>query len=263
MVIARSAFPAAAWRPKSSPTNPGTVGKQSEPSTPLAFMSSTRASTFQQPRRSCESAVGSIPYSSGRRPATAFRPTFGICWPSNTQTSLPSGLWTSRGARSFHFAGTWRSHMSGGSHTWSSTLTRIMSFICMAGSFRVPRTARSRRSAPGQPQDALRDDVALDLGGACRDRGPEALQVLPHPRSGSVALVEDPALELHVERVDALRLGRDEGGALRDLGAEQLQHGVLGRGLAARELREAAVAHEPHGLGVDVEARQGVAEARA
>jgi hypothetical protein len=72
-----------------------------------------------------------MPYSSGARPATAFSPTLGICCPSNTQTSDPSALWTSFGARLFHCAGTWRSHMSGGSQTWSSTLTRIMSSICM------------------------------------------------------------------------------------------------------------------------------------
>ena len=46
-----------------------------------------------------------MPYSSGGRPATAFSPTLGICWPSNTQTLVPSSLVTSRGARSFHFAG--------------------------------------------------------------------------------------------------------------------------------------------------------------
>ena len=33
-------------------------------------------------------------------------PIENVCWPSNTQTSLPSCLWTMRGARSFHFAGT-------------------------------------------------------------------------------------------------------------------------------------------------------------
>jgi hypothetical protein len=45
MAMARSPLPAAAWRPNSSPTKPGTVGKQSEPSTPFAFMSPIRAST--------------------------------------------------------------------------------------------------------------------------------------------------------------------------------------------------------------------------
>ncbi len=45
MVMASSVSPSTALRPNSSPTKPGTVGKQSDPSTPLAFMSSTRAST--------------------------------------------------------------------------------------------------------------------------------------------------------------------------------------------------------------------------
>src|SRR5215470_8359781 len=134
-----------------------------------------------------------MPYSSGGRPATAFSPTFGICAPSKTHMSLPSALWTSRGARSFHFASTCRSHMSGGSHTWSSTLTRIMSFICMVASPRV-------LSAPGQPEHALRDDVPLDLGGARRDRASVGQQVLAHPRSRSAALVEAPALGGDVER---------------------------------------------------------------
>src|SRR4029453_6834526 len=124
-----------------------------------------------------------------------------------TQTSLPSGLWTSRGARAFHFASTWRSHMSGGSQTWSSTLTRIMSSI-----FMVPFL-----SAPRQSEDALRDDVALDLGGARRDRAAVRHEVLPHPGGISAAVVEAPALEIHVERVDALRLGREARGALRNL----------------------------------------------
>src|SRR4051794_33724867 len=52
---------------------------------------------------------------------------FGISLPSNTQTSLPSGLRMFFGALSRHFAGTWLSNMFGGSTTWSSTLTRIMS----------------------------------------------------------------------------------------------------------------------------------------
>ena len=96
---------------------------------PLAFMSSMRASTFQQPLRSWSSDVGSMPYSSGGRPATAFKPTLGIWLPSNSQTSLPSVLRSRRGALSFHFSGRWLSNMSGGSQTWSSTLTRIISSI--------------------------------------------------------------------------------------------------------------------------------------
>src|SRR5262245_27469553 len=175
-----------------------------------------------------------MPYSSGRRPATAFRPTLGICAPSNTQTSLPSGLCTSFGARSFHCAGTCCLHMSGGSQTWSSTLTRIMSFICTGGSSWTFETL-----APGQPQDALRDDVALDLGRARRDRAAVGHEILLHPRARRAALVERPAVERDVERLRAQRLGREARGALGDLGAEQLQHRVLRRDLAARELREA------------------------
>src|SRR3954451_18679735 len=52
---------------------------------------------------------------------------FGISLPSKTQTSLPSGLRMFFGALSRHLAGTWLSNMFGGSTTWSSTLTRIMS----------------------------------------------------------------------------------------------------------------------------------------
>ncbi len=57
-----------------------------------------------------------MPYSSAGRPATALSPTFGICWFSKNHASVPSFLVSSRGAWSFHFAGTWRSNMSGGSH---------------------------------------------------------------------------------------------------------------------------------------------------
>ena len=91
--------------------------KQAEPSTPFAFMSSMRDFRSQQPRRIWPSAVGSMPYSSGGRPATAFSPTFGTCWFSKNQASVPSFFVSRRGARSFHFAGTWRSNMSGGSQT--------------------------------------------------------------------------------------------------------------------------------------------------
>ena len=49
----------------------------SEPSTPFAFMSRTRFSTSKQPARISSKDVGSIPYSSLGRPATALRPMFG------------------------------------------------------------------------------------------------------------------------------------------------------------------------------------------
>ena len=148
-------------RANSSPVKPVIDAKQSEPSTPFAFMSSRRAFRFQQPRRIWPSAVGSMPYSSLGRPATALSPTFGICWFSKNQASEPSFLVRSRGALSFHFAGTWRSNMSGGSHTWSSTETRIMSFICMEA---------SRRSAP-QPE-YLTDRQVGQLAKRVRGRGP-------------------------------------------------------------------------------------------
>src|ERR1700712_656270 len=57
---------------------------------------------------------------------------FGARLPSNSQYSLPSSASLTRGAWSFHFAGMWASHIVGGSTTWSSTLTRIMSLACMA-----------------------------------------------------------------------------------------------------------------------------------
>src|SRR5580704_10509151 len=56
---------------------------------------------------------------------------FGISLPSNIQTSWPSGFLTLFGAWSRHFSGTWLSNMFGGSTTWSSTLTRIMSSTFM------------------------------------------------------------------------------------------------------------------------------------
>jgi hypothetical protein len=43
---------------------------------------------------------GSIAYSSGGRPATAFSPMFGSSAPSNAQTSMPVSLRISLGARS-------------------------------------------------------------------------------------------------------------------------------------------------------------------
>ncbi len=63
---------------KSRPANPGMDGKQSDPSTPPAFMSLMRSSTSQQPLRISSRRVGSMPYSSFGRPATAFRPTLVI-----------------------------------------------------------------------------------------------------------------------------------------------------------------------------------------
>src|SRR2546423_3040242 len=55
---------------------------------------------------------------------------FGISLPSYSHTSVPSSLRRMWGARSRHFDGRCLSNMSGGSTTWSSTLTRIRSSIC-------------------------------------------------------------------------------------------------------------------------------------
>ena len=57
---------------------------------------------------------------------------------------------------------------------------------------------------------------------------PVGLQVLRHPRHPAEAVVVAAALEVDVERVDPLGLGGDARGALADLGAEQLEHRVLG-----------------------------------
>src|SRR5436190_9080126 len=76
--------------------------------------------------------VGSMPYSAGGRPPTAFDPMVGSSLPRNDHTSVPSAFVTSLGTSSAYFAGRRSSHMPGGSTTWSSTETRIMSSICIA-----------------------------------------------------------------------------------------------------------------------------------
>ena len=74
------------------PQKPGNEGKHIEPSTPPAFMSLTRSSMSQQPGRISSKAVGSMPYSSFGRPATALSPMLGMTEPSKTQTSDPSSV---------------------------------------------------------------------------------------------------------------------------------------------------------------------------
>src|SRR5580700_8202575 len=66
--------------------------------------------------------------------------------PWKTQRSMPSS-WTTLGASSSHFFGTWFSYMLGGSIMWSSMLTRIMSsrfMVCSCSDERV--RAASRRA---------------------------------------------------------------------------------------------------------------------
>ncbi len=69
-------------RLNSCPHRFGNDGKHIEPITPFASMSSTRSAKSKQPERISSNDVGSMPYSSGGRPATAFSPMFGISFPS-------------------------------------------------------------------------------------------------------------------------------------------------------------------------------------
>jgi hypothetical protein len=100
-------------------------GKFSEAHTPLMSMSLMRASMSQQPGRIWSKRKGSTATVSGRRPATAFIPTCVYRLPSNSQTWWPSGVSTTRGACSCHFAGSRPSNMPGGSTRWSSTLISV------------------------------------------------------------------------------------------------------------------------------------------
>ncbi len=62
---------------KTRPEKPVIIdGKLSEAHTPLMSMSAMRASISQQPRRMSSKRVGSRVTLSGRRPATAFIPTW-------------------------------------------------------------------------------------------------------------------------------------------------------------------------------------------
>ena len=68
-----------------------------------------------------------MPYSSGGRPATEFSAMFPSSAPSYNQALVPSARVTNCGAKSTYLAGSRPSNTLGGSTTWSSTLTRIMS----------------------------------------------------------------------------------------------------------------------------------------
>ncbi|EUA49832.1 hypothetical protein I552_0760 [Mycobacterium xenopi 3993] len=58
--------------------------------------------------------------------------------PLYCQTLVPSGLVTNFGANSTYFAGSRPSKTSGGSTTWSSTLTRTRSLISIGCTFFSP-----------------------------------------------------------------------------------------------------------------------------
>ena len=80
------------------------------------------------------------PPAGGPRPRSARR--WGSRSRGTSTTSVPSSWCTTCGAMSWYFAGRWRSNTSGGSTTWSSTLTMIMSSICIG---------RAPGSCPGSP----------------------------------------------------------------------------------------------------------------
>ena len=71
---------------------------------------------------------------------------------------MPSS-WTTLGASSSHFFGTWFSYMSGGSIMWSSMLTRIMS---------------SRFMGCSSPDGAVRPDHDVRTGSVSQPRTVEA-----------------------------------------------------------------------------------------
>ncbi len=95
-------------------------------------MSMIRSWTSKQPGRISSKAVGSIPYSSLGRPATAFNPMLGIRTPLKTHTSLPLANRSTRGASAWMEAGSRPSKRSGGSTRWSSTLIITMSSARMS-----------------------------------------------------------------------------------------------------------------------------------
>src|SRR5262245_47552113 len=146
-------------------------------------MSRTRWWMSKHPGRISVNRVGSTPYSSGGRPATALSPTLVASWPSNTQASVPSSLVTTRGARSRQRAARWPANMSGGSTTWSSTETRMRSSVSMGCS--------SRTGGSGELAAQL-EEVG---GGRAEEGAPaeQAAEVAQGPLGlGAVAAVEDP-----------------------------------------------------------------------
>src|SRR5581483_7799797 len=171
--------------------------------------------------------VGSMPYSAGGRPATALSPMFGSSWPRNDKTSVPSSFVTTRGASSAYFAGRWPSHMPGGSTTWSSTETRIMSSSCMG----VPLVVEA--------EDARRvagEDAVPFVGGHARHRVVDHLaRVRP-----VVAVVRVVGAPHHV--VDADRVAVHDAVAVGDERGRQVAVPVERRWLGDRDLAPRAVA---------------------
>src|SRR4029077_3328424 len=100
-----------------------------------------------------------MPYSSGGRPVNAWSPTFGMCRSRNFHASVPSSRCSMWGATSRYFAGRWCSNTSGGSTTWSSTLTRMRSSVRIA-----------RAYAPDMRSDTGVRYVPPSKGGAVKRR---------------------------------------------------------------------------------------------
>src|ERR1700677_5123115 len=133
--------------------HPAIVGKHMEPSTPLAFMSRTRSCTSKHPGRSSVEVPGLKPDSSEGQPTVADMPKDVLVFsPWKTQRSMPSS-WTTLGASSSHFFGTWFSYMLGGSIMWSSMLTRIMSsrFMVCSSPDGIAEAASRRAHRQGLP----------------------------------------------------------------------------------------------------------------
>ena len=147
---------------KSRALKPGKEGKFIELRTPPAFMSLIRSCTSKHPGRISSKAVGSTPYSSLGRPATAFNPMFGMWAPLNNHTSLPSARRSTRGANSWSDAGSRPVNKSGGSTRWSSTLTMVMSSTCTSP---LPPSARKSCGAGPHLHAAPRAHRSLGAGG--------------------------------------------------------------------------------------------------
>src|SRR5262249_10475281 len=126
-------------------------------------------------------------YSSGGRPATALSPMFGITLSSYIHTSMPSRC-TFLGANSIHFSGRCPSKRSGGSTTWSSTLTRIRSSARM-GSPLSTEDHRQRRRGP----ERHAGDVRRGGGGGEAEGGGAGGDALPHPPPLHACPVHAPA----------------------------------------------------------------------
>src|SRR5437879_10092306 len=93
-------------------------------------------------------------------------------------------------------------------------------------------------SGPGQAQDPLGDDVALDLAGPPGDGPGEGTEVLEGP---GALLPQRRAGQGRVQGVRSQRLNPLKVEAALDLAAEELQHQVLRGGLPPGELGEAPV----------------------